>query len=602
MPALYCNVSGLHLIPQRRRRLWVIAAGIYWQCLVGASALLVWFAATPGTLLASLAMILVLGSLLDVIFNANPFIKLDGYYFLSQRLRIPNLKDRSRACWAALFWNAEAPRCDARERRTLLVFGFCSFLYNLALPTAIVWYAAQYLMDWVQLPGLLLRLGLGVLYAWRPLKKILLRKEMNMIANKRWTIPAAICAVFVGALCLPWNASVGSYGTQVTIPGQEAIVHAPENGSLIALEVQPGQRIARNGAIGRMGNLDLEEQIAQVRSDLARVQADDDRLMGELRVQEETSTTVEWQFGATPPRVHRSESEERQIQSGLSTSASVFVQASTALAPRGLPAALAVLQADTEQLRARAAEASRQASRARALFKEGILARSDPDAAEAKSAASAADLEAARERLNAALLEHRRKGDATETEMNVARGNVAAGRAQAASLNLQIEAAHRLRASLEDRLRLLEHKRAQFVLTAPFDGTIFGEDLPHAIGQYFLKGAEICRVANTHELLVWVQMAEQSSGDVTIGQGVRVKTRAFPDRVFHGVVSKIGGKSELDSNSQRSYRVEQTIQNPDGLLRPGMTVYTRIDFGRHMVAWLSAHKLKQALRPEMWML
>jgi putative peptide zinc metalloprotease protein len=27
LPALYCNVSGLHLIPQRGRRLWVIAAG-----------------------------------------------------------------------------------------------------------------------------------------------------------------------------------------------------------------------------------------------------------------------------------------------------------------------------------------------------------------------------------------------------------------------------------------------------------------------------------------------------------------------------------------------------------------------------------------------
>ena len=35
LPALYCNVSGLHLIPQVRRRLWVILAGVYWQLLVG---------------------------------------------------------------------------------------------------------------------------------------------------------------------------------------------------------------------------------------------------------------------------------------------------------------------------------------------------------------------------------------------------------------------------------------------------------------------------------------------------------------------------------------------------------------------------------------
>jgi len=29
LPGLYCNVSGIHLIPQRNRRLWVIAAGVY---------------------------------------------------------------------------------------------------------------------------------------------------------------------------------------------------------------------------------------------------------------------------------------------------------------------------------------------------------------------------------------------------------------------------------------------------------------------------------------------------------------------------------------------------------------------------------------------
>ncbi len=42
LPALYCNVSGVHLIPQRRRRLWVIAAGVYWQLLVGTLSLLAW--------------------------------------------------------------------------------------------------------------------------------------------------------------------------------------------------------------------------------------------------------------------------------------------------------------------------------------------------------------------------------------------------------------------------------------------------------------------------------------------------------------------------------------------------------------------------------
>jgi putative peptide zinc metalloprotease protein len=72
LPALYCNVTGIHLIPQRRRRLWVIAAGVYWQLLVGTLALLAWLALAPYTLLSDLAFIFFCGSILDVAFNGKP--------------------------------------------------------------------------------------------------------------------------------------------------------------------------------------------------------------------------------------------------------------------------------------------------------------------------------------------------------------------------------------------------------------------------------------------------------------------------------------------------------------------------------------------------
>jgi putative peptide zinc metalloprotease protein len=80
----------------------VIAAGVYWQVLVGVIALLAWFVIAPYTLASDIAFIFFLGSIIDVIFNANPLIKLDGYYFLSQWLCMPNLMDRSRAFWRSL--------------------------------------------------------------------------------------------------------------------------------------------------------------------------------------------------------------------------------------------------------------------------------------------------------------------------------------------------------------------------------------------------------------------------------------------------------------------------------------------------------------------
>jgi multidrug efflux pump subunit AcrA (membrane-fusion protein) len=58
----------------------------------------------------------------------------------------------------------------------------------------------------------------------------------------------------------------------------------------------------------------------------------------------------------------------------------------------------------------------------------------------------------------------------------------------------------------------------------------------------------------------------------------------------------------LDENKQATYRVELVVDNSDGALKPGMTAFARIHFGRKMVGALIWHKVKQALRPELWMI
>ena len=51
-----------------------------------------------------------------------------------------------------------------------------------------------------------------------------------------------------------------------------------------------------------------------------------------------------------------------------------------------------------------------------------------------------------------------------------------------------------------------------------------------------------------------------------------------------------------------TYRVELTIDNADGQLRPGMTAFARIDFGQQMIGRILLHKARQMLRPELWMM
>ena len=423
-------------------------------------------------------------------------------------------------------------------------------------------------------------------------------------------LPAGIAlAILVG---LPVGAVDGFTGGRLVteqgmmaVPGRETVIRAPENASLLVLSVQPGQQVAAGASIAQMGNLDMDERIAQVRTDLSRADGDKDRLTGEMRVQQETIRTAEWQMAQRQREFNDLDGEERQIRSSFRNGQVILAPVARTMAysdvPSNLPPALAALESEADRLQSGWLEAMRQRDRSRLLVGERIAARSELEAMESRTAALASQLAGARDQLNAALIDHGRRHASAQAEVQVARAQLAASQAQASNLIRQLEAARRLGASLGERASLLERKRAQFAIVAPRLGTLFGDELPRMLGQYFSKGAEICRVADIRELLVRVQVPEQELGDIRLSQSVRVKSRTYPDRVFRGGISKVGGESELNENGQRTYRVELTIENQEGLLRPGMTIFARADFGRRPIAWLLAHKLKQALRPELWM-
>ena len=639
LPALYCNVSGIHFIPKRGHRLWVIAAGVYWELMVGAIALLTWFCLEPYTLGADIAFAFFLGSVVNLIFNANPLIKLDGYYFLSQWLEIPNLMDRSRAYWRVLvvrLFAGERPgntrHPSLREHAIYATFGLMSFLYTSALGIFIVLYVGEYLADRFSLFGLMLAGGLGLLYLRRPLTDLVASamwvfKEDQMATNSktRWArwrprfVTLALGLTITGVLVTPWSASVGNYGTLTPLPDREAIIRAPEDATLLMLQVQPGALIASGAVLGQMGSLELEEQLVAVQSAVAEARANYDRLVGEVRARGEYVVRGEAEVQQRESEYAEVDAEQRQIQQrrlsekGSSAGAVLASWISGPLGdaaatgsqgdqPTQYPAAIAVLQSELEVQHAQLVEASFTRDRARKLFSAGLLARIELDEATARAATLESAHGAAGARLEAALVEHRRRHASQASELRRARASLGAERLDVEKVIAERSAIARLIATLDERRSLLERTRAQFTLTSPGAGLVFGEDLPRRIGQHFHQGAEICRVADTRQMLLRVSVPEREIGDIRVGNPVRLKVRAYPNHVFHGAVSKIGGESEQDRNGQAKYRVELTVENQDGSLRPGMTAFARIDFDRQVIARILMHKVKQALRPELWML
>ncbi|HRK62011.1 MAG TPA: efflux RND transporter periplasmic adaptor subunit [Candidatus Omnitrophota bacterium] len=89
------------------------------------------------------------------------------------------------------------------------------------------------------------------------------------------------------------------------------------------------------------------------------------------------------------------------------------------------------------------------------------------------------------------------------------------------------------------------------------------------ISQNTLVGEHI----NTEYVFVEVGIVEKDLSKVSLGQKAKVFIDAYPDKNFEGVVENVAG---VISGSSRTATVKIRIENPEGLLRPGMFARIRI--------------------------
>jgi hypothetical protein len=93
--AAYADTSDAWLFPSRWQRAAVSLAGPLSTLAFAALGAWAWWLAPPGSVVAGLAVMLVLATVPLTFTNLNPFLEYDGYYVLSDLTGIPNLRRRS---------------------------------------------------------------------------------------------------------------------------------------------------------------------------------------------------------------------------------------------------------------------------------------------------------------------------------------------------------------------------------------------------------------------------------------------------------------------------------------------------------------------------
>jgi putative peptide zinc metalloprotease protein len=273
-PALYCDVTDSWLLPNKWRRIWISAAGIYVECFLASIATFVWWYSTPG-LLNSLAMAtMFICSVNTIMFNANPLLRYDGYYVMADWLEIPNLRIKSTQFFAYLIQEKvlglEIPVQSymPKSRRYLFVtYAVASYIYRWFVTFAILWFLSQVLKPYkLESVSYLLAAGAVVPLVGMPVYQIgkFLRTPGRLRKVKKAraaAYAAAAIALIAGILAIPTPLRID--GTLVLRLAKPQEVYAEVEGRLVELSVRDGDWVSKDTVIAKLSNPNKEKELAE---------------------------------------------------------------------------------------------------------------------------------------------------------------------------------------------------------------------------------------------------------------------------------------------------------------------------------------------------
>jgi len=119
--------------------------------------------------------------------------------------------------------------------------------------------------------------------------------------------------------------------------------------------------------------------------------------------------------------------------------------------------------------------------------------------------------------------------------------------------------------SAAGNLALLQARLDNANIMAPRQGIVLKRYVQ--AGSYAKAGAQIVSIADVSSLLGKAIIAESELSEIAIGALVTIKINALQDKEFVGTVTRISPVAALPA---RTFTAEVTIDNSDGLLKPGM--------------------------------
>lgn len=278
-PIPYVEASSASAFSKSAHRVAVSSGGMIVEVFLAAIATYVWVSVEPGVVRTLAFNAMVIGGVTTLAFNANPLLRFDGYYVLSDLLEIPNLRARSNAYIGYLVERyvmrrpeAEAPDASRGERGWLASYAIASFLYRIVITIAI----AMLVLDW-SLPLGVLLLGISAI-SWigmpavRGIRFLARSPRLQEFRGRAIGITAGgVLAVLLGLTVLPVPLRTLAEGV-IWIP-DEAHVRAAGDGYVGRVVAEPGSEVESGDVLIETHDPELHARIRELEARVRELDA-----------------------------------------------------------------------------------------------------------------------------------------------------------------------------------------------------------------------------------------------------------------------------------------------------------------------------------------
>lgn len=585
-PCLFCNISDAWLMPKRSHRLWITFAGTFCDLCVWALAVFVWRLTDTHTLVNHLCWVLISVCSGRILININPFMRMDGYYLLTDLLEVPNLRSQARTYFAAhvrwLLWGASKPP-SRKNGLPLLGYGFVIWAFALIFLNYIV-FAIMHLVD--KKSGVVSKVFTVTLvtYAIRRVFSGFSEGEFTqMLKNRRlrttcWILlPIVVPAIL---FAIPWKST--AHGEFDIRPGARIEIHSPVASFVRKVLVEEGSYVHAGQPI-------VELEVPDLASLIIRKEAE---------IRETTATLARLQSGTRPEVLE--EQRQRVARAGEWKQLAVrdIEQAKVSLGQD-------LLKYDLE-LKQYGLEIEFQQSslkRAEFLYRQGALAGEQLRSEKKKIAMMESQLAQVQAQRRAREADGVRSSEAelARREKEVAESRAGLALLEAGSRPEEIEAENAKLSRLQEELKFLKGQAQLLVVTAPSDGLVVTPRMSEKIGQLADKGALVCVIEDPKTVEVEILVPEEEATGIKPQQTVSFKSRALCFDTFQATVERIAPTAAIEMGKKvNSVRVSCQVDNTDGRLKSGMTGVARIARGVTSIGTMLLDKGMKLLRTEFW--